>query len=250
MTQRSLRRRAGITALLSAGLLGSPLIAHTAGAGLIASFEASGTVDVGLSATATVPAGVTVDYDASVFSRDASHDGALSSASSDPLAEVFGDATFQSHADTGQAGARREAGVPTGLADASSSTDGYITVSNNSGAPVDLTFDWAVDALVKTALTTLGGPFDASASAFFMVTIATLNGTVLDTGINAVLADSESDSLFDSGQFTVSIADGDFEEISILVESGGTASAVPVPPTLALLPFGLAIVRATRRRAA
>jgi hypothetical protein len=255
------RRHAAVT-LCAAGLLGLGAFSSAADAA-IASFEAKATVDLTL--LDTVPSGVIAEYSTLLDRTGSSSLGALSSASSSPThlpgstAQTMAqyDGTFQQHADEGEANVSKAAGAPTGLADASSATDAYVYVENNSGGLVELAFEWAIDAEALTGLVDPDNALSASASAFVEVLIDVTGydfdgtyfaETIQDLKLSASLDGALSAAFNDFAELTVSVPDGAYREITVLVSSGGSADAVPVPATTALLALGLLGMGAARGR--
>lgn len=260
MSTLSTWRHTGVAALSVLALSAGLALANPARAGAVSAyFDANATVNVTL--LDDLPADVIVDYEAVVAGSNHSATGALSLASSTPVSApdpatgmTRFDATFQSHADQGEAGANGPAGVQTGLASADSQSDGYIYIENNSGDDVTLNFEWAIDALVQVGLINPADVLSAGASAFVELLIQVSDGAMIQTiaelSLTALLGGTESDSSDEFGEFAVGVPDGEFREISITLNSGGTSNvgAVPVPATLALLVLGLVGVRAVRGR--
>ncbi len=242
-------------------LMGAALSTRDAAAAAIARFESNVTVDVVL--LSEVPTGVTVTrlVENLVASQDSS--GALSDAAADAdgnpgaaTSMARYDSNYQSQANTGQAGASRPAGVLTGLAEASSQSDGYITIENTSGQSVTLDFEWSAALAGLVELLGADEAEDAGASTFIELLITVSDGltnqTVKEGSYSLDLRGTTSLSTSDSAGFAVTVPVGSVSDIAILVRSGGTSHAVPAPAPLALLVagglIGLVGPRLVRRR--
>jgi len=244
------------TAALALGSLGAAVAPVVQAVG-IADYAADALVQVTLTAVrdGSLGADVTITYESSIDIQSASSTGLTSYAVADPYtwpdsARSMGlnDRLDLDHSTLG------EAGAPGGHVFSEIRSSGYISMTNNSANPVELDFEIHIDPLATgTAVNLSGNP--AFADAFANVTIELFdfrNLSVLKE-LNASLASgvvSETpEQLLET--YTVTLAPGESNDISVLVStSGGATLFVPEPTTFALFAVGLIGFATHRCRAA
>lgn len=141
-----------------------------------------------------------------------------------------------------------------GFASTDALTDLNILVSNNSGQDVTFSFDYSI-VLDAFADASAPGDFaDASATVDFLDNSGVVDifaSTDALAEIPLQLLATGTGTVFDSGTFTFTLADGQTNLISGFVDSFGSASAVPVPAAVWLFGSGLlGLVGVARRKQA
>jgi hypothetical protein len=141
-----------------------------------------------------------------------------------------------------------------GLAATDALTDLEIIVDNFSGQALTFSFDYSIMLDAFADAPAPGDFADASASVDFLddsgvVNIQAFADALADNGLQ--LLATGVGSVFDSGTFTFTLADGQTNLISGFVDSFGSASAVPVPAAVWLFGSGLlGLVGVARRKQA
>lgn len=238
--------RLALAPLAVAALLAAPGAAQ---AGAI--FHALGYAKLTLTAVnggSSIPTGVTITAETAINDLDSSH---LGEASADavvvhtpgavPVPIGIGGETSQAPAVTGEAGER------TGSASAFAESDGIISIENNSGDTVVLTFAYDVATEVLAQLS--GNGLDAFAFAAWSL-FDDLGFIALDYSVFADgLLGPSINGFDDKGSFDITLADGESDSLVSLMDFDGFADA-PAPPVLALLAVGLVPLLGRRRRVA
>lgn len=198
---------------------------------------------------------VTVTYASNVDARSASWAGTTSFAVADPYnssgqpprAMGLSDSLTLDHITFG------EAGAPTGNAFSEILSSGYISMTNIGSDPVVLVFEISIDPLATGAAVGLSGnPTFANAFANVKIEMFDYLGLNVFKDLNASLASGVASATADLlTTYTVTLAPGDSNDISVLVStSGGATFVVPEPTTFALFATGLIGFAAYHRRVA
>lgn len=238
-----------ITAALALGGLG---VTCVPAANAVALYGADALVQITLTG-GTLGSNVFVSYENQVTGQEATASGLTSFAVADPVifpgqppADMpFSNTIEQDHIAVG------EAGGPYGTAYSSLQSAGYIYIDNQSGASVDLTFEYSIRANVYVGLTGNPGFADAFAEAIVEIFDDTFAFVDIYETLSASLATGVTNQKLDpSGTFRITVADGSFSNLSVFVDTyGGATYYVPEPGSIWLIGSGLTLL-AFRRRAA
>lgn len=125
-------------------------------------------------------------------------------------------------------------------------TEGRIEIENNSGASVDLEFNYLY-GIFASVMAQASGASDANA--FARVELYWDFDVIVDAIVYAALGTLDSDGQNGGGSFTVNVPDGETATLNLFVDAGGDASHVSVPATLPLLAAGLVLLGVARLRA-
>jgi len=124
--------------------------------------------------------------------------------------------------------------LPGSLAGAFFETDGFVEFENlgTETLELDLALSWAVGAVAS--VTTPGGE-SAFAEAFVDLSGAEFFSVIVDAFTDIGDVGGAETGVF---EFSLSLAPGEFTDLTLLVDASGNGSSIPVPATLPL--FGLA----------